>query len=119
VLKSVLAVIAALSLYGSNALAQSGARACVTDVKSLCGDVKPGEGRIASCVKDHIKDVSEPCQNLLARTAAARKACSADVKQHCAEARRYTEKVSCLKSALLNLSDECKSAVSQVASGQR
>jgi hypothetical protein len=119
VFKSALAIGAALLLFGSNAVAQSGARACVTDIKSLCADVKPGEGRIAGCVKDHMKDLSEPCRNLLARAAAARRACTADVKQHCAEAQRYTEKISCLKSALLNLSDDCKSAISKVASGTR
>lgn len=72
-LKTALAISAASLLFVSNAVAQSGARACVTDVKSLCEDVKPGEGRIAACVKDHMKDLSEPCQNLLARAAAGQK----------------------------------------------
>jgi Skp family chaperone for outer membrane proteins len=118
-LKNVLAVSAALLLFGSSALAQGAAKACVSDIKKLCADVRPGEGRIAACVKDHIKDLSEPCQNLLAKTAAAAKACTADVKQHCADAGRPAAKVVCLKSALVNLSDECKSAVSQIAAGRR
>jgi hypothetical protein len=119
VLRSGLAVPIALLLLGSSAQAQGAAKACASDIKTLCADVRPGKGRIAGCVKDHMKDLSEPCQNLLATTAAAAKTCTADVKQHCADAQRRTEKISCLKSALLNLSDECKSAISQVAAGRR
>jgi len=114
-----LAVATVLLLLGSNAQAQGAAKACASDIKTLCVDVKPGQGRIAACVKDHIKDLSEPCQNLLATTAAAAKTCAPDVKQHCADARRRTEKISCLKSSLLNLSDECKSAISQIAASRR
>jgi hypothetical protein len=119
VLKSILAIGAALLLSGSNAVAQGAARACVTDIKTLCAGVEPGEGRIAGCVKEHFKDLSEPCENLVAATAAAAKACTADVKQHCADARRRAAKVVCLKSALVDLSDACKSAISQVAAGRR
>jgi hypothetical protein len=119
VLKRFVAVIAALLLFGSNAVAQGRVRACVTDIKTLCAGVEPGEGRIAGCVKEHFKDLSEPCQNLMAATAAAAKACTADVKQHCADAGRRAAKIVCLKSALTNLSDDCKSAVSQVAAGRR
>jgi hypothetical protein len=118
-LKIVLAVSASLLLLASNAMAQGAARACVSDTKKLCAGVTPGEGRIAGCMKDHMQEVSEPCQNFLAATAAAAKACAADLKQHCADAQRRTQKVACLKSALLNLSDDCKSAISQIAAGRR
>jgi cysteine rich repeat protein len=118
-LKNVLAIGFALLLLGSNAMAQDAARACVADIKKLCADVKPGEGRIAGCVKAHVADLSEPCRNLLTRTAAAAKACTNDVKQHCADARRRTAKLACIKSTLTNLSDDCKSAISQVAAGRK
>ena len=118
-LNSLLAVSAALLLFASSAVAQTPARACVADIKKLCDGVSPGEGRIAGCVKEHLKDLSEPCQNLLAATAAAAKACTADVKQHCADARRRPAKVVCLKSALANLGDDCKSAISQIAAGRK
>ena len=118
-LKNALAISFALLLFGSNALAQDAARACVADIKKLCADVKPGEGRIAGCVKQHVADLSTPCQNLLTRTAAAAKACTNDVKQRCADARRRTAKLACIKSALTNLSDDCKSAISQVAAGRK
>ena len=50
-LKNALAISFALLLFGSNAVAQDAARACVADIKKLCAGVKPGEGRIAGCVK--------------------------------------------------------------------
>jgi hypothetical protein len=118
-LKSVLAIAAALSLFGSSAVAQTRARACLADIKKVCAGVDPGEGRIAGCVKEHLTELSTPCQNLLAATAAAAKQCTADVKQKCADARRRTEKLVCLKSALANLGDDCKTAISQVASGKK
>jgi len=118
-LKSVLAVSAALLLFGSAASAQSRARACVDDIKKLCASVQPGEGRIAGCLNEHLSDLSEPCQNLLATTAAAAKACTADLKQQCADARRRVAKIACVKSALANLSDDCKSAISQIAADRK
>lgn len=116
-LKNALAISFALFLFGSNAVAQDAARACVADVKKLCAGVKPGEGRIAGCVKEHVAELSAPCQNLLTATAAAKKVCANDVKQRCADAKRRTAKLACIKSALANLSDDCKSAISQVAAG--
>ena len=118
-LKSVLAIGAAFLLFGSSAVAQGAARACVTDIRTLCAGVEPGEGRIAGCFKEHFKDLSTPCQNLLAATATAAKTCTADVKQHCADARRRSARVACMASALTDLSDACKSAISQVAAGRR
>ena len=118
-LRSVLAIAAALLLLGSSAVAQSRARACVADIKKVCADVDPGEGRIAACVKEHLNELSAPCQNLLAATAAAAKQCTADVKQQCADARGRAAKLVCLKSALANLGEDCKTAISQVASGRK
>jgi hypothetical protein len=119
VLKSVLAIGAALLLFGSIASAQSRARACVDDIKKLCASVQPGQGRIAGCVKEHLSDLSAPCQSLLGEVATAAKACRADLKQHCSDARRRSAKIACVKSALPNLSDDCKSAVSQIAAGRK
>lgn len=116
-LKNALAISFALLLFGSNAVAQDAARACVADVKKLCAGVKPGDGRIAGCVKEHVAELSAPCQNLLTATAAAKKVCTNDVKQRCADAKRRTAKLACIKSALANLSDDCKLAISQVAAG--
>jgi hypothetical protein len=36
-------------------------RACRADVKTFCKDVKPGEGRIAECLKQHKGELSPDC----------------------------------------------------------
>jgi hypothetical protein len=117
--KSALAVGAALLLFGAGASAQDRAKACVADVKKHCADVEPGQGRIAGCVKEHLTELSEPCQNLVAEATTAAKACVADLKQQCADAKRRVAQIACVKSALGNLSDGCKSAVSQVAAARK
>jgi hypothetical protein len=43
---------------------------CHADAKKLCQGVKPGEGRIASCLKQHESEVSGGCKGHLARKGA-------------------------------------------------
>lgn len=38
-----------------------GRKACAEDVKRLCANVKPGEGRIAQCLRAHTQDLSPAC----------------------------------------------------------
>ena len=118
-LERVLVITVALLLFGSSAVAQGAAKSCAADIKTHCAGEEPGEGRIAGCVKKHLGDLSAPCQDLLAKTAAAAKVCTDDVKQRCADKRRRAAKLVCIKSALTSLSDDCKSAISQVAAGRK
>ena len=57
-LRSVFATGAAFLLFGSSAVAQGAARACISDINTHCAGVEPGEGRIAGCFKEHFKDLS-------------------------------------------------------------
>ena len=66
---------------------RAGLKACGADVKAQCAGVQPGKGRIRACVKEHFKDLSEPCQTVLLKAAAVAKACAADIKQNCAGTR--------------------------------
>src|SRR6267142_1403534 len=36
-------------------------RACRADAKTFCKDVKPGEGRMAECLKQHKAELSPDC----------------------------------------------------------
>ena len=35
---------------------------CKEDIKKFCADVKPGEGRIAKCLKEHKAELSTECK---------------------------------------------------------
>jgi len=124
-LKSILVVAVALALWSSSVTARErwGVGACAVDIKAFCAGVRPGEGRIRSCVKEHLKDLSEPCQGRLARLAANQRVCAADVKEKCANIslrRHRTARITaCLKPALANLSDPCKDALAQAVAGTR
>ena len=47
--------------------------ACKTDIEKSCKDIKPGEGRIAKCLYEHQKDLSNDCQTQIEKNKAARK----------------------------------------------
>jgi hypothetical protein len=64
----ILAAVAILLLSTSGAMAQMrpGARAvlqaCKPDIARFCSQVPPGQGRIKSCMKEHLHELSEPCK---------------------------------------------------------
>jgi len=47
--------------------------ACTDDIYKLCGDVKPGEGRIRKCVREHRDELSTACREKLDAARAKRK----------------------------------------------
>ena len=122
----VLSICAALSfVFTSGAMAQSGGGgksgigACRADIKKVCGDIKPGGRRIATCLKERVADLSDVCKARLADIAAAGKTCRADIeKQQCGTKGRI-QKVTCIKDALANLGDDCKTAIAAVVTGKK
>ncbi len=118
--KRLLGIVVAVLLSTTLASAQGRPGACAADIKSKCGDVKPGEGRIAACVKEHLAELSQPCQARLAKLAEVAKACAADVKKSCGDVKPGRGRIeACLEKALGNLSDECKSAIIGSIAGRR
>lgn len=43
------------------AAAEKGKGPCAEDAAKFCKDVKPGEGRVAACLKEHEKELSQAC----------------------------------------------------------
>lgn len=59
---AVFALSAGLGLAASlPASAEKGKGPCAEDAAKFCKDVKPGEGRIAACLKEHEKELSKAC----------------------------------------------------------
>jgi hypothetical protein len=44
------------------------AQSCETEIKTLCGDVKAGEGRILSCLEGNSETLGDSCKKALADT---------------------------------------------------
>ena len=91
------------------------ARACISDVKTQCAGVNPGEGRIRECIKTHLKDLSEPCQTV-ALKAVKVKECATDVKQDCA-GKSGAALMACMKTHLADASEPCKEVLARSAVG--
>jgi hypothetical protein len=92
--------------------------ACKQDVEKLCKDVKPGEGRMLSCLKEHQKEVSPKCAGHLKQVQQGMKqlsaACEPDVEKYCFDAPiGKGGMASCLKKHSADLSPDCKAAVAK------
>lgn len=51
---------------------RGGRKACAEDVKRLCAGIKPGEGRIVQCLKEHAQDLSSTCAQTMQQRGARR-----------------------------------------------
>lgn len=40
--------------------------ACMNDVKSLCGSIQPGGGRVRDCMREHHAQLSDACKIAIA-----------------------------------------------------
>jgi len=114
-----LAAALVLSTSAGYAAPSALAKACAKDIKSVCGDVKPGGGKLKDCVKAHYNDLSPDCQVAIVRAAAVGKACKADVKQFCADSKSGKAATACLQSHMAEVSDGCKDAVAKVQAGNK
>ena len=58
----------AIGLFPTLAFAEPGPirGACMNDVKSLCGSVQPGGGRIRECMREHRAQLSSGCKLAIA-----------------------------------------------------
>ena len=116
-MRSGLVILTALLLSGSAALAQ---QPCAGDVKKLCAGIQPGEGRIKACIKSHLTELSETCEDRLLTVAVTGKVCKSDVAKLCAGIEPGTGGIrACIKSHMADVSDPCRDAMSQAAAGKK
>ncbi|WP_296516749.1 cysteine rich repeat-containing protein [Rhodopseudomonas sp.] len=115
-----LAMVTALLLSGSVAVAEQAGKPCAGDIKKLCAGIAPGDGRIKACIKSHLSELSPACEDRVLTVAVAGKVCAADVASLCAGVVRGTGGVrSCVKAHLAEVKDPCKDAMSRAASGRK
>jgi len=118
-MKIILTIAAVVMLWPSSASAQERLAVghCLADLKTLCPGVQPGKNRLRICMRDHIREVSDPCLTTLAKFAEVRgryKECSAHLQQQCGTVERGGGQFgACLRSAVAGLSDTCKDALAQ------
>ncbi len=110
------AVVTALCLVAAVGFTQEEVNpkgACKADVEKFCKDIKPGKGRILSCLKSHEADLSQACRDHVAQVRENAKefmtACKPDVKKFCRTIPRGKGRgLACLKSHKDELSESCK-----------
>lgn len=76
-----------LSAWSTPPVFPEEARPCAEDIESFCKDVKPGGGRIISCLKKHEGEVSSLCKDKLQevqkKVDEAKRACTTDIEKFC------------------------------------
>jgi len=85
---------------------------CAGDVKKFCGDVKPGQGAIAKCMKAHEAEVSPACREIskarAEKAGRVREECRADAEKFCKGIAPGGGRIlSCLKSRQPELQPAC------------
>ena len=96
--------------------ARQGSRPCEEEIKRLCPDIKPGDGRIAECIRQHEKEFSPQCRkkhkeiekHKQAREQ-AKKACHDDAQKFCKDIDPGEGRmVRCLEEHEKSLSEGCR-----------
>ncbi len=95
------------------AVETAGQRPCADEIENFCRDVKPGEGRLLQCLREHDSQLSAACRYKLAATTRrveeARQVCGDDLRKFCAEvAPGGGRLLKCLKQHMKELSPECR-----------
>jgi len=86
---------------------------CKDDIEKFCKDVKPGQGRILKCIKEHEKELSQVCKD---HVSAAREkaqgfmqACKGDIGKYCQDIKPGRGRIiNCLRQHESELSADCK-----------
>ena len=109
---SAFALVAAGVAADAGAQGRKGEGPCAADAKKFCGDVKPGGGRVAKCMKGHEAELSPACQAEMKRAEErieqVKEECNADAKKFCKGIRPGGGRIlACLKSHQSELAPAC------------
>lgn len=119
-LRLTIVISAAMLLSGAALADPPRGKPCAGDVKGFCPDVKAGDGRLTACIKPHLAELSEACEDRVLTVAVTGKVCAGDLAKLCAGVVRGTGGVrSCVKSHMAEVSEPCKDAMSRTAAGRK
>lgn len=102
--------------------------ACKADFEKYCKDVKPGEGRIMRCMKEHENDFSQACKAKMAekkemmekKMKEAQEACKGDLESFCKDVKPGEGRIiQCLIEHKDKLSEGCKQKLPSPPSGMK
>lgn len=96
-------------------------KACGNDVKKLCADVQPGQGRIIKCLRDNKREISGTCNHFMGqvrqKAMKMRAACKDDAKKLCSQVKPGEGRIiKCLLENREKLGQACNKAL---PSGQK
>ncbi len=87
-------------------------RPCAEDISNFCKDVRPGGGRILSCLKEHEAELASDCRDklggVLKKIETAKRACTPDIEKYCKGVKEGEGRIiRCLEQRASELSPEC------------
>jgi hypothetical protein len=87
-------------------------QACAADIKQMCAEVKPGEGRLKACIKEHFGQLSQPCQTALLSNVTITKSCKTDALEKCPDTQPGGGRIqACMKEHFTELSERYKDSL--------
>jgi hypothetical protein len=91
-------------------------RACAEDIEKYCKDVKPCEGRLINCLKEHESKLSDECKGKIEgvkkRLEDMQQACSGDMKKFCGDVQPGKGRIEkCLSGHSSELSAVCRGKI--------
>src|SRR5271165_6933785 len=113
------AFIGALAMSSPALMAQEvhgPGKACKSDREKFCPGLKPGDGKLGPCMKEHAAELSPECTAAAEAGKQARKAiranCKADIAKFCADTPKERGAIGkCLESHASELEPACGDAV--------
>lgn len=104
--------------------AEEPSRPCASDIQKFCKDVKPGQGNILRCLKEHEAELSAECkahgEQAKERLKEAHEACSPDIEKFCKDVKPGQGRIlRCLKEHESELSQACRESRSRARGSKR